>query len=243
MDGRSDSPRWQKRFEVLLRCNGEQKIGYMTNLSNEGMEVRTRYRLNMNDEVSMRVITFEGEKFHYLSEVRWWRPVHGRKMSLGIFRFGLKHLAVDPEHARLVEMVKYDGPRRNGSRRYPIDLPVQVANLPELGDLHTDNLSEGGLFLKIEGPPPPYRDERVSLRLTLPDAGEPISVDAKVVHLIQPLIAEKLDLSTGVGLRFIKLDAEAHQKIQALVRDLEAKQPKPDPEAADNDEAADILDD
>ena len=137
MDYNERQPRWQKRFEAILNLRGEKLLGLMTNLSNEGMEVRLARRLDVNDEISVRIVTPLGERFNYLSEVRWWRPAIGDRIAKGLFRHGLRHLAVDPEHSRLCEMVQHNPQRREEAQRFEVDLPVWLSSHPELGECRT----------------------------------------------------------------------------------------------------------
>ncbi len=205
--------RWNRRFAAIIRCDGQKVDGFMTNLSNEGMEIRAKYRLNMGDEISIRIITPEEEVFHYLSEVRWWRPAIGSKLAKGLYRYGLRHMAVDPDHARLVEMVKYDSNRRKDQKRIPLRLPIDLISNPEAGPLLTENVSIGGAFVRMPELPPPYRGEMVSISMRLPDSEEPLIAKARVIHMLQPLSAQKLGLPSGVGLHFLDLSSESRKQL------------------------------
>ena len=222
-------PRWQKRFEVILNLRGEKVLGLMNNLSNEGMEVRLATRFDINDEVSVRVITPLGERFHYLSEVRWWRPAIGDRIAKGLFRHGLRHLAVDPEHARLCEMVQHNPQRRNESQRYDTNLPIWLSSHPELGECRTVNISARGLFVALPEVPPPYREDKVRLSLSLPDGLGTFQSAARVVHIIQPSFAQKLDFPVGTGLQFLHTAPEEMAKFERYLETLAAAQALLDP--------------
>jgi len=218
MENRLESPRWQKRFEVILRYQGERIPCYLVNLSNEGMEVRSRARLSVNDEVSVRIITLEGQAYRYLGEVRWWRPLHGEKMGEGIYRYGLRHLAVDPDHAHLMEYVKYDPGRRQDNQRVEVELPVNLITSRDELEAITQNLSAGGAFIRLEEVPPPYRDEVVKLDFAIPDPETEIQTRAKIIHLLQPTWAQKLGLMPGVGIRFLDLSEAMKENLQEFVK-------------------------
>lgn len=215
---RGQSQRWERRFEIIMRRDGERVEGLLVNLSNMGMEIRTRYRFDTSDEVSIRIITPDGERFHYLSEVRWWRPVHGLKMGQGQYRFGMLHLAVDPEHNRLMEMVCYDPFRRIGGKRVEVELPVAVESGSDLGPLMTHNISTGGLFIRLPHLPPPYREDVMTLSIQL-DPEKKIRAKAQVVHLLQPSWATRLELASGVGLRFLEVSPEDREVLFAFLRE------------------------
>ena len=200
-----------------MRVAGEAFSGLMSNISNEGMEVRCRQRVEINDEVSIHVITPDNEQFNYLSVVRWWRPDIGRKMGRGKFRYGLKFLAVDPEHAKLIEMVKYDHARRKENRRFEVEVPVRLELDIEGNESVTENLSKEGAFIRLDELPPPYRDDKLLISLKIPSEEEAIHTKAHVIHLLQPSWAEKLGVNPGVGLRFLDLPEEALRKIEAYL--------------------------
>lgn len=222
MDYPERTTRWQKRFEVIINHQGAKIAGVMTNLSGEGMEVRVPTRFDLNDEVSVRIITPQGEKFHYLSEVRWWRPAIGERIAKGIFRHGLRHLAVDPDHARLVDLVQYNPQRRQEAQRFEVMLPVWIASNPELGEAQTVNISTRGLFLALPDAPPPYREDKIRLSLSLPDGLGTFQTAARVVHVMQPGFAQKLDFPPGIGVQFLNTASEEAAKLAAYLERLRA---------------------
>lgn len=232
-DNRFGKRRFKRRFEVLMRRAGERFSGYLSNISNEGMEVRARERMQVNDELSIRVITSEGDRFNYLSEVRWWRPAIGSKMGKGIFRYGLQHMAVDPEHAQLMDIVKYDPVRRNVAR-IDAQLPVEVKSSAKHLEAVTENISTEGVFLRFDELPPPYRDEHLTLSIDLKDTEEtPLLVDVKVIHLLQQSWADKLGLPTGVGLHFINVSEETKARLNRFIQQ-KSEESTPASEEAEN---------
>lgn len=217
MGNRNGKHRWQKRFEVLMRLDGERIKGYLSNLSNEGMEIHSRARMQINDELGVRIITPDGKRFNYLSEIRWWRPAIGRKMGKGIYRYGLRHMAVDPDHSSLIELVKYD-PQRRKIPRIDAELKVEITSQPEFSEGFTENISIDGAFLRIDDCPPPYKDENVTLGISIPGMEVPIVAEAKVVHILQPSWATKIGLPPGLGLHFMNLTDDVREKLDEFLK-------------------------
>lgn len=209
--------RWHKRLEVIMRLEGERIHGFLSNISNEGMEIRTKARIQISDEISVRVLTPEGKRYNYLSEVRWWRPAYGQKMGRGVFRYGLRHMAVDPYHSELMALIQYD-PTRRVEPRYDAKVEVEVTSMNVHHRTVTENISATGAFLRIEELPPPYRDERLTLSINLGENEKPLVAMARVVHLLQPTWAEKLGLPPGVGLHFLDLADDARNKLAEFLR-------------------------
>lgn len=224
---RERKPRWNKRLEVLIRCSGEKVGGYISNLSDEGMEVRVPYRFSMNDEVTVRVLTSDDDSYHYLSEVRWWRPAIGSKLAKGLYRFGLKHLALDPNHDELMEQIKEQPVRVAQKPRIDFQTPIGMDERFVLEEkVYSENISEEGLFIHMTEMPPPYKDEKIGISFTLPGDKEPFDVMARVVHIVRPHWAEKMDLAPGIGVRFDNLSDEARERLKANLERLAAKAKK-----------------
>jgi|GEM_PF-6232335 len=215
MGNRDGKLRWQKRYEVFMRLDGERIKGFLSNISSEGMEVHCRTRMQVNDELGVRIITPDGKRFNYLSEIRWWRPAVGRKMGKGIYRYGLRHMAVDPDHSNLMKIIEYN-PARRRIPRYEAELKVEITSEAEFMQGTTENISQEGAFLRIDDCPPPYRDDKVTIGITIPEQDSPIMVDAKVVHILQPSWAEKIGLPSGLGLHFMDLTDEDRDKLKAF---------------------------
>jgi hypothetical protein len=209
--------RWHKRLEAIMRLDGERLTGFLSNISNEGMEIRTKARIQVNDEVSVRVLTPEGRRYNYLSEVRWWRPAYGQKMGRGVFRYGLRHMAVDPYHSELMEMIEYN-PIRRHEPRFDAKVTVEVTSMTVHHHTVTENISANGAFLRIDELPPPYRDEHLTLSINLEENDKPIIATARVVHLTQPGWGEKLGLPTGIGLHFMEISDEARFKLSEFLK-------------------------
>ncbi len=209
--------RWQRRLEAILRVSGQRVQGFMYNLSNEGMEIRSRARLQMKDEVAVHILSPENQTFHYLSEVRWWRPAVGSKLAKGLFRYGLLHLAVDPGHDDLLDLLKDNPERRTISKRIEVELPVEIEGNLDIRQSITQNVSADGMFLHIEDAPPPYKGETIRLRFEIPETGIQIHTEAKVVHVLQSATAKRLELIPGIGLRLLDMEEPLRRALKEYV--------------------------
>jgi uncharacterized protein (TIGR02266 family) len=71
------------------------------------------------------------------------------------------------------------------------------------------NLSEGGIFLERTIPHP--IGTVVTLKLQLPDGGEPVEVRAEIVN------AAAGESELGMGMRFLDLDDAAQRRVRRLI--------------------------
>jgi uncharacterized protein (TIGR02266 family) len=79
---------------------------------------------------------------------------------------------------------------------------------------YTKNLSKGGAFIVTSTPFD--LGDKMLLKLHLPDGGEELQVDCKVVWTNQ-YGRETQDLRRGMGVKFLKLQPEAQMRIQAYI--------------------------
>jgi uncharacterized protein (TIGR02266 family) len=98
---------------------------------------------------------------------------------------------------------------RRGGLRVPVQMWVEEQGPTGTYFQRSANLSEGGIFLERTIPHP--MGTQVTLKLQLPDGGEPVEVRAEIVNAA----AGEGDL--GMGLRFIDLDDAAARRIRRLV--------------------------
>jgi len=77
---------------------------------------------------------------------------------------------------------------------------------------HTLNVSNGGLFVKTEDPLP--IDSVVTLRMRLPGETEPMEIQGCVVWSTPK--DKNSDFPCGMGIQFIKMNAEDRTKIDCF---------------------------
>jgi len=110
---------------------------------------------------------------------------------------------------------------RRAHDRAPVELDVIVQGEDTVMRGHTENLSEGGVFVALndDGAPAIERGTPVELTLELPGRAEPAIVLGEV-RWVRDAAGE--EGPAGLGIRFIELDDEDAAAIQRLVDDEEA---------------------
>ena len=116
-------------------------------------------------------------------------------------------------HAPDIEEVATTVERRR-SPRAPARVRIHYGTVDALFSEFTRNVNEGGLFVETENLLD--LDEVVVLQFSLPESDAPVQVRGRVVRL-EPATAES---KGGMGIEFEKLDGQARDAINALVRDL-----------------------
>ncbi len=113
-------------------------------------------------------------------------------------------------------MVKVERSQTPRAARQDFDCRVRlaVAGKDAIAEKYALNLSEGGLFIRDDRPPPV--GSLVLIEFVLPD-GQPLSrVAARVVHA-RPATLES-DRTAGMGLEFVRFDAVAEEIVERLSR-------------------------
>ena len=95
---------------------------------------------------------------------------------------------------------------------------VEFQTARQIAQCITQNVSEGGLFLRMDDPS--AAGDWLFVELTLPD-GETVTVRGKVVYVVSPEDALRRGLQPGVGVRFVSLTEEQRRFIVELVDDAE----------------------
>ena len=112
---------------------------------------------------------------------------------------------------------KHRPPRKEFQSR----VRIAIAGANEIEERYATNLSDGGMFIRHDNPPP--AGSVIAIDFVLPDGSCLASVVGRVVHA-RPALTPG-DATAGMGLQFIELDP----KIEALVARLRAKAPPPIP--------------
>jgi uncharacterized protein (TIGR02266 family) len=95
----------------------------------------------------------------------------------------------------------------------PNQVQVSVREKSELRALWVENISKGGLFVRTDRPP--AWGTRVEVVL---DAGRSrLPLQAKVVHIVDGVMARRMNLQAGVGLQFVDLTADKRELIHRYV--------------------------
>lgn len=93
-------------------------------------------------------------------------------------------------------------------------LLVRCETWGEFVALYATDVSQGGMFVVTDDPPPVLSE--VELRLVLPE-GHEMPLRARVVHMIEPTQAAHARREPGVGIELIGLDGPTREQIHQLV--------------------------
>ena len=104
---------------------------------------------------------------------------------------------------------------QRGLTRVPVRLRVRFDCLDEVTDQLALNLSAGGMFVRVERPPPLHAE--VTLAVELPGETEPLLCRAEVVHRVAPEEARSTGRHAGVGVQFLDADDRFRSEIDAFI--------------------------
>jgi uncharacterized protein (TIGR02266 family) len=113
---------------------------------------------------------------------------------------------------------KPQAPQQNvrASERFDLEVKVDLESDHNFYTGLTQNISAGGLFIathvlrKI--------GDRITLNFVLPGAEKPVQVETEVRWIRENTALQKVDGSTGMGVRFINLSPEASAAINKFLQ-------------------------
>jgi hypothetical protein len=117
--------------------------------------------------------------------------------------------------------------RRRRDTRYCIEFPVQLVHARRAHSLMTHDVSDGGVFLKTDTPPPLLH--LVKVHLVLPIGGHALTAHGMTVHVVE---AHVIDASTGlgrpagIGVQFYALDSATRDAWISFARHVAAHFPE-----------------
>lgn len=107
--------------------------------------------------------------------------------------------------------VKVEHERRK-SLRVPVAARVKFKNPSQEEVWFTEDIAEGGLFLKVEHPP--FVGTTLDLEISLPNTEKLISVKGDVVWRHE---------GKGCGIRFVRLTAEQRKNLKLFIESAEER--------------------
>jgi len=111
---------------------------------------------------------------------------------------------------------------RRRDSRYSIQFPVQLLHARRPHSLVTEDVSEGGIFLATDAPPPLM--QLVQVQLVLPIGDHALSAHGMTVHVVLP--ANPLGRVPGIGVQFYALDRATRDAWEAFTRYVAANFPR-----------------
>ena len=103
---------------------------------------------------------------------------------------------------------------RRRTERTPVVVRIEYSTVDALFSDFTRNINEGGIFVETDDLIP--LDEKVELKLRLPNSNEFVHVTGRVVRVETTTAAS----AGGIAIEFEQLDANAREVINAAVRRL-----------------------
>ena len=107
--------------------------------------------------------------------------------------------------------------------RVPLTLPIRVriADINEFVEQHSTNLSRGGIFIRMNYPPP--AGSKVILEFCLEEVKKTVQTRGEVVRSVQESDAD--DGPTGIAVRFTDLGRDGRRFIELVVQKFNRRHP------------------
>ena len=110
---------------------------------------------------------------------------------------------------------------RRRDARYSIQFPVQIVHAKHPHSWQTEDVSEGGIFVATEEPPPLLH--LVQVQLVLPIGGRALKAHGMTVHVVH--VANAKGRTPGIGVQFYALDHATRDAWEGFTRHVAANYP------------------
>jgi len=200
MSNKRRQERIGKRYQVFFGPSGTPYMGFIKNLSEEGIAITSRTVFKPGTGLSL-MLRPEQQELRLEGVVRWsYRPFNAG-LEAGA-DMGIQFIEKFPEYATFFEKLKQNFKELRLEPRFEKSFRVTFRSPKEFMQAYTQNISLGGLFIQTEEPL--QKDSVVEVEIDLEDVHDTIQVEGRVVFVITPRVAERTGQEQGVGVEIVK---------------------------------------
>lgn len=204
-------------YKVFFGTKRATDFGITRNLSFNGVSVIALpvHPLNTTLKLELRV---DAETLNLRGYVRWIKRVQGAERPDQLDEMGVQLISDSTAYRALVRRLLAQHERRRDPRH---DEQLRAVMLqPRLRvSIHTRDLSRSGVFLVTDQPHAP--GETLRLKLLLPPDDAPLSLEGRVVHVVDPDEAARTAGEPGAGLELQDLLPDDEVRLRRHLRRLE----------------------
>ena len=211
MTDQRHAKRVDHRFRLEISDVGKQFSGILQDISAGGLSFRCSEELLSFSLVGVELITVEQKVYHCRAQVRWRARQHRLVSEVPDYLYGCQFIEKDLKFSELVDQVLGDFSNVRQEERLECGLSVYLGGDSAEIEKMANNISMGGLFVPVDNPPPPRKNEVIDLRIVLPDEMEEVTGRARVKHIITAEVADLSPLPAGVGVSFMDFQGRGRE--------------------------------
>ncbi len=224
---RRGKPRIETKVQVLIEDLGGDPVTYSGNLSKSGIFLETTEALaKIGDRLQMAIrLPNASDTVRVTGKVA--RIVKPNQMGTPP-GFGIQFLRVEARQARTFDRLidRLLDARGIGCRKYPrvkTQIVIELKTHNDTREAISDNLSKGGLFLKMSVNGIVLGDT-LNIVILHPTAKRKFMIDAEVVHIRKGESSVSHEFVEGVGVQFLELTPTRRNDMSLFLRSILASQ-------------------
>ena len=202
-----------RRYRVYFGPREHTRLGFIKNMSRQGMAIACKEPLQAGALVRARIETDDGALS--LAGLVKWTSRSSVPGSFASADMGIEVSDTDGRYDFFHDQVISAFNEGRQSLRIDKVLTVSFTSASEAVHEYTQNISLGGLFVVTSVPPEP--ETVVDVELSMPDAAAPLRARAVVMHAVTAAQASKLGLNPGAGLQFLQFRGEDEERMRAFI--------------------------
>ncbi len=222
------------RFSVEYDFHGTRVKGVVTNFSETGLFVDTRFVLDAGTVVTFARKFGQEEEVALQGKVMWARKIPAedpssppRGMGVGIIRPPIRYLSFVKEFRE--QLAKTEGSR---DKRFDVMHRVQFYSGSHFISEYCENLSRGGMYMATDEPM--ESGKVVKAMLEIPGFEKAIEVQGRVAYRLDAKQAEEIGRAPGIGLQFVDLSPEDTSMLSHYLKRIEIHRHTPERRRIEN---------
>ena len=220
MDERRRDPRISVHISALVNDPPEEWEGFISDVSLGGMAIVCSKGPSINQRLIIQV-EVEGQTIDLEVTVQWIKTMDLLNRNNSWVEFGTRIVNGSPKFETFVQKIMRSFSERRRNERFKSTIQVAFRSSLELVRDKSFNISQSGMFISSNHPP--ADDEKISLKLNLPQS-EAVIVDAQVVHVNHPDKLKRGDLP-GFGIHFLSFHDDGEMVYKGFLNQLRTKIP------------------
>ncbi len=203
-------PRVPADIRVYFGQRGADHLGFVQDISMEGMRIRARKGYPPNTPLHFNVEVPGQGMVPQKGTVKRTRPVQPAIPPNEPVEMGIVIVQGNKFVQEMVTNLLKEFFERRKTLRKEVQLKVTLGNVRRMIEEFTHDIGDGGIFVVTENPPP--KGEILPVTLVLPDSLGDVRAECEVAHLITSDEAACHGQLPGCGLRFLAFSRNDEEK-------------------------------
>lgn len=214
--------RLSRRFPIKFGTESPRYLGFARDISLGGLCLSSKTMFHEYSELVMefqkdaKPVTVRGS-VRWVAEPDQMGGMTGMKSDMGI-----ELTEAGEDYKEFVVSAFEKAQNIRADTRYGKTLKIIFETRKELVQKYTQDISQGGIYVKSDDAPP--FDSEQKIKLIISENMLMIDAVGKVVHIVTPEMAEQHGLNPGFGIQFIRFEDDGQKKLTEYISSLKNRE-------------------